>query len=78
MSIQWRMSEKLNHWVKLPDATLTVFRVKDDAGEKWGWRAMLVRSAKEGPIYGELFHETADSAKAAVLEKYQRMGGALP
>lgn len=75
--MRWQISRKGNHWVKLPDATLTAFRAKDERSERWGWRGCITRSAKEGPIFGELLHAEVEDAKASLLLKYVRMGGRL-
>ncbi len=72
--VRWELSKRGNLWVKLPNATLMVFRDKKAPG----WRGCCItRSAKEGPIFGELLHDDAESAKSELLLKYISLGGTL-
>ena len=71
-TMDWDVSRKGNHWIKLPGAqgpTCTIFRTKDKATEKWGFKWCISRSSKEGPIFSESLFTSVEAAKKACVEK---------
>lgn len=70
--MDWQISRNSNFYVKTEDATLTVFRSKDRQG-RYGWKGLIVFSAAEGPVFGELLHSTPEEAQASVVARYAMM-----